>query len=502
MKRFIFCLVFVCLCVGTSLAQSPTVILKRAAKALGGEAALRSVRSWQASGSITRVADGAAGTFQSQAQQPNFYAGNFDLNGFEIAVGFNGKSGWMRDSKNGLRTLTGEAAKDFQAEAAWRNSRWLNYKQDKSKIVAAGQIKVNGKPANGVTLTTAKGVQIKFYFDAATNLLVREEIPQGETTKIFEYSDFRFVDDIQEPFTIISTVNTEKYEIKLNKITHNQPLDQAAFDFPKISNAPLPDINALLAEIRSNADKLDQIMENYSYKQTVIDREIDKNGNLMEKGSETTSLTFYKGYQIKRLVAKNGKPLSAKEQADEDKKVEKQIAEIERRIAEKESKKQQIQRNTKSGAPSNEGGNERITLSEALRGSLLVNPRRERFKERDAIVFDYEPNPNFKPQTRLEKLFALCSGAVWVDAEDKQVIRLEAFLTKDIGNFVGKAKRGASFALETERVNNEVWLPSRADVNLSLKILFVGININNLIKYGEYQKFSTEIKDAKVEPPR
>ena len=104
-----------------------------------------------------------------------------------------------------------------------------------------------------------------------------------------------------------------------------------------------------------------------------------------------------------------------------------------------------------------------------------------------------------RPQTRNEKLFALCNGAVWVDAKTKQVVRLDAVLTKNAGNFLAKANRGASFSLENELINNEIWLPSQADVNLSIKILFAGININNLIKYNDYSKFKTEVKETKVD---
>jgi hypothetical protein len=255
----------------------------------------------------------------------------------------------------------------------------------------------------------------------------------------------------------------------------------------------LPDIKTLLEEVRANAEKIDAILENYSYKETRIDREIDKAGNLIERGSETTLLSFYKGYRIRRLIEKNGKPLSPSEQEKEDKDVENQVQEIEDRIAKRERK---------SAAKTPAEENKRITLSDALKGSLLINPRRERFRGRDVIVFDYEPNPQFKPQTRLEKLFALCNGAVWVDANSKQVVRLEAFLTQSAGNFIGKVKRGASFSLENELVNDEIWLPSRADVNLSVKILFTGININNLIKYGDYSKSKVEVKGATVDDPQ
>ncbi|MEP6900707.1 MAG: hypothetical protein ABJA66_03095 [Actinomycetota bacterium] len=492
LKMLLFLL---CFCSGIVLAQSPGKILSQANKAFGGEKSLKTIRSWQISGKITRQSDGAGGAYQAFAQNPNFYGETFDLNGFESAVGFNGKSGWTRDSKNGLRTLTGDASRDFQAETFYRNSRWLNIKAEKSKISSLVKTTVGDKAANAVTLTTAKGVQIKLYFDAATNLLLREEIPHGASGKVIDYSDYRKIDGVFEAFSIVSKIGDETFEIKLDEVKHNPQISKSLFDFPRISSEPLPDIKILLDEIRANAEKIDELLENYSFKETRIDREIDKSGNLIEKESETVLLSFYKGNRIRRQIEKNGKPLSASEQAKEDKTVEKQVADIEEKIAKKEK------REANNSAKTPDEDNKRITLSDALKGSLLVNPRRERFRGRDVIVFDYEPNPQFKAQTRMEKLFALCNGAVWVDANGKQVVRLEAFLLQSAGNFIGKVKRGASFSLENELVNNEIWLPSRADINLSVKILFAGININNLIKYGDYSKSKVEVKDATVDNP-
>jgi hypothetical protein len=61
-----------------------------------------------------------------QAMRPNLFNLSFDVGGFEVESGYNGKSGWMRNSRDGLRTLTGDASVDFQTEAAYRNSLWLN----------------------------------------------------------------------------------------------------------------------------------------------------------------------------------------------------------------------------------------------------------------------------------------------------------------------------------------------------------------------------------------
>ena len=484
------------LCSTLAAAQSPNKILNQANKSLGGEKTLKAVRSREISGKITRQSDGASGSFQSFAQNPNFYGETFALDGFEYSLGYNGKSGWLRDSKNGLRTVTGDASRDFQAETFYRNSRWLNAKAEKTKISAAAPTTINGKNVNTVILTTAKGARLKLYFDAVTNLLLRDEIPNGENVKINDYSDYRKIDNIFEPFSIVSRSGGETYEIKIDNVTHNAQISKNVFDFPRISSEPLPDIKVLLEEVRANADKIDAILENYSFKETRIDREIDNAGNLVEKSSETVLLSFYKGFRIRRLIEKNGKPLSESEQTKEDRDVQKQVADIEEKIAKKEKR----EANNSARVPDDES--KRVSLSDALKGSLLVNPRRERFRGRDVVVFDYEPNPTFKPQTRMEKLFALCNGAVWVDTKSKQVIRLEAILVQSAGNFIGKVKRGASFSLENELVNEEIWLPSRADVNLSVKILFAGININNLIKYGDYSKSKVEVKDATVDNPQ
>ncbi len=499
MKRSLFLLsLFVFFSLNIA-AQSPGKILKQANKKLGGEKVLQNVKSWRKTGTITRLKDGAVGTFEMQAAQPNFYNVRFDLNGFETESGSNGKSGWMRDSRDGLRTLTGDASRDFQAAAVYRNSRWLNYKKEKSKIAAGGQSNINGKTANVLILTNPKGVSIKMYFDAGDGLLIREEIPAGDTKQIFDYGDYKIVDDINEPFSINLKSGEDVYQIKLETIVHNQNIAKENFDFPKISGEPLPDIPTLLKELQANEDKVDEILENYSFTQKSTARELGKDGVLREKDSETIQLSFYKGNRIRRLVEKNGKPLSEKEQADEDKNVQKRVAEIEKELAKQASKT--VSQNT-DGTPDGEG--QRVSVAEVLRASNLVNPRRERFRGREVIVFDFEPNPSFdfKNAKSFLKFFGKTAGVIWIDEKDKQVARIEAVLFDNFkvgGGFLANLKKGASFALEQERVNDEIWLPSVADISLSVKVLLVkGFNVNQNIKSYNYRRFETEVKDSKV----
>ena len=95
------------------------------------------------------------------------------------------------------------------------------------------------------------------------------------------------------------------------------------------------------------------------------------------------------------------------------------------------------------------------------------------------------------------------AGVIWIDAQDKQVTRLEAVLADNFkvgGGVMANMKKGAAFTSESERINDEVWLPSRVELNASIKVFLIkGININQVAKYSDYHKFKSDIKDFKAD---
>jgi hypothetical protein len=422
----------------------------------------------------------------------------FELGGFESEAGFNGRSAWSRNSREGLKTLTGESTIALRSRASFVNNLWLNAKADKSKLTSGGTTMVSGKQVNVVVLTTNKNVSIKLYFDSASGLIIRDEMPWIEGLAATDYSDYRSVDGVMQPYTLRISAVEQKYEIKLDDVKVNQPVAKAKFDFPDISGKVLPDLTTLLADLRANEDRVDEILDTYAFTQKQTKRELGKDGVLRELSSETFQLSFYKGYRITRLIEKNGKPLSPSEQANADRDASKRVDEIEKLIAKDASR---TGTSSSTGPPSR---GSRISIAEVLRASKLLNPRRERFRGRDVIVFDFEPNPDFdyKNAKSMIKFFGKTAGVIWVDEKDKQVARVEAVLFDNFnvgGGVLAKLRKGASFTLEQQRVNNEIWLPSQADINLSLRVLLVkGIDVNTVIRSYDYKKFDTQVKDASV----
>src|SRR5690606_15097595 len=116
------------------------------------------------------------------------------------------------------------------------------------------------------------------------------------------------------PYRMSVTTGTERLEVTFDQVTPNAQIAKTDFDFPTESGAPLPEIRTLLTQLQENEDKVEQILDTYSFVQKNTRRELGKDGVLREMGSETRQLSFYKGRRISRVIEKDGKALSDKDQ--------------------------------------------------------------------------------------------------------------------------------------------------------------------------------------------
>src|SRR5262249_943558 len=196
----------------------------------------------------------------------------------------------------------------------------------------------------------------------------------------------------------------------LSEVTHNRPLNRARFDFPKISAETLPDVSTLIKEVSEHQEEVERIQERYACAAVVTLREMDKRGGWRDKETKTYDVSFYRGRQIMRLDAKNDQPLSAQDQAEEDRRVEKLIHEIDKREAEGN----QSSGIRKMGPP--DPAARAQSISAILRTSHLANPRRESYGGGERNVFFFGARPRYKPATTTAKILHKNSGGIWLYA--------------------------------------------------------------------------------------
>src|SRR5260370_10506803 len=378
----------------------------------------------------------------------------------------------------------------LEAAAQYYNSRLLNLKKSKITLGLVGHAQVRGKDAVQLAVTTATGVKRQVFFDAQTHLSAKEGGTVGGVEEEILYDDYRTVDGVKLPYKIELHRGNDKYDIIVTRAVINGTIGERVFDFPIKSQVKLRDPKALFKEIDDNQKAIDKLKENYAGSQSEEETEFEVYGRMKKRQSNEYSFFYLNGQEITTLVKKDGKPLSADEKKKENEKTKKRIEERQKREAKKEAKEEKAKEEGKNDKKDEPG------IEVFLRACQFVTPRRERFRGQDVLVFDFEPNPEFKPHKLVEKLAQKLAGVVWVDEKARDVARLEAYFTGDMkiaGGLLANLQKGTSLVYEQGFVNDEVWLPTYMEAHIRVRFLLVkGIKASIVTRYWDYKKFTVE----------
>ena len=478
-------------------AQEPAKIVEQYVKAAGGGKALSKTQTLALEG-IFITDDGKSGTYTLNTKLPNRYYQELLLGDQNQIEAYNGKSAWRQDAAGELSTLIGPEGMQLEAAARYYNSRLVNPKKEKMALAFAGSAEVRGKDALEVEVTSATGMKRRVFFDLQTHQIVKETATVGGVNEEILYDDYRPVDGVNVPYRIELHRGGAKYDITVMRAVVNGTIGERVFDFPIKSQIKLPDLKALFKEIDDNQKTIDKLKENYAGTETEEESEYDGAGKVKKHEERESTFFYLDGDEITTLVKKDGKPLDEKEQEKESERVRRRIEEHQKRQAKKEAKEEKAKEQGKNEDKDEPG------IEVFLRACQFVNPRRERFRGQDVLVFDFEPNPEFKPHKLEEKIVQKLSGVVWVDEKAHDVARLEAYFVGDVkiaGGLLANVQKGTSFVFEQAYINNEVWLPTYMEGHLAARVLLVkGFKVSFVARYSDYQKFNVETLSTIAKP--
>src|SRR5258706_1304333 len=491
----------------TARAQDAGKIVEQYLKAAGGTRVLARIQTLTLEGTFTSD-DGKMGTYTLDTKLPNRFYSELMAGEKNLIEAYNGKSAWHQNAAGELGTRVGPEGMQMEAAAQYYNSRLVNPKKSKIALAFVGHAQVRGRDAVQLEVTTATGVKRQVYFDPQTHLIVKEAATVGGVEEEILYDDYRAVDGVRLPYKIELHRGSDKYDITVTRAVINGTVGERVFDFPIKSQVKLPDLKALFKEIDDNQKAIDKIKENYAGSQSEEETEFEGDGRVKKRESNDYTFFYLNGEEVTTRVKKDGKLLSAEEQKKENEKTQKRIAELQKRETKKEAKAEKAKEEGKSDEKDEPG------IEIFLRACQFVNPRRERFRGQDVLVFDFEPNPEFKAHKMVEKIAEKLAGVVWIDEKAHDVARLEAYFTGDmkiVGGLLANLEKGTSFVFEQAFVNNEVWLPTYMEAHVGVRFLLVkGIKASVVTRYWDYKKFNVETlstiakpkgTDAPAEPP-
>jgi len=199
------------------------------------------------------------------------------------------------------------------------------------------------------------------------------------------------------------------------------------------------DVDAIHQRNREAGKLNEERAKQYTYVEETDNFEYDKHGQAKKTGSVTNDVIFVEGEQYKRLVARDGKPLNAKAEAREEKKVQ-QIAE-ERRKA----RRRRLFNFSRSFGVTDDD-------LDKLCDRRLVGE--EEVRGRKAWVIEYTPRKDHVPANKHEKDLYTFQIKVWVDEEEGVTSKFLLLAVAD-----GILKLGSWLTIDSAKVNDDAWLP-------------------------------------------
>jgi hypothetical protein len=204
------------------------------------------------------------------------------------------------------------------------------------------------------------------------------------------------------------------------------------------------DAGAILKRWIEAQHQNDQRGQQYTYVEDADWFTYEKDGQLRKYRSATSEVLFVEGLEYQKLVARNGKPLDAHEQA----RVEKEMSQTAG-----ERRKHRRPR-TPGGAISL--GNQRIALGSMEEFLTLFDNRlvgEEEIRGRKAWVIASMPKAGYVPISEHEKQVFCFRKELWIDEAD--AVKAREILTV-IGNHIF-VNPGSTLTFEYEKLGPDTW---------------------------------------------
>ncbi len=253
---------------------------------------------------------------------------------------------------------------------------------------------------------------------------------------------------------------------------------------------PIPDIRQLMKEVIEHQKKLEKVRENYTYSSLQTVQDIDSNGRVTKTETHEGEDFFVNGHVIERTVKKNGKPLTGH---DLDKETDRVT-----RLVDKAQK-----------TPSDQSLNgQSVSVSRVLEIMDVYNPRRENYRGRQTIVFDFKGRKDAKTHGMVEDASKKLQGTIWVDEADRQVAHMEVSFVDNFrvaGGLFANIQKGSNFHFDQAPVNQGLWLPTGGEGAVQARILLLKNMRQHFIERNyDYKVFSVDAqqqKDSKLAQP-
>jgi hypothetical protein len=248
-------------------------------------------------------------------------------------------------------------------------------------------------------------------------------------------------------------------------------------------------------------------LRNYTYTETTTLINRDSGGKTRD--TETSVHHVILGPEpwqnYRKLISKNGVPLSAAEleKQDREQKKREQKLKIEMEKAAREAEKKKAAQQSKPPAPA--GKEDEMFCSPTAcpfndfvtRVYDIQVVRREVIDGYATVLITFKKKAGLKPKSVDEKFLQHLKLHAWITEQEHQPLRLEVQLLNPVSfgyGVFGKIQPGSGGVQERRKINDEVWAPVRVEMSMAGRLLVVKRNQRQITEFSDFKKYSVETR--------
>ncbi len=244
----------------------------------------------------------------------------------------------------------------------------------------------------------------------------------------------------------------------------------------------------LLRRVSENQRRSRLLEMSYVYEVTRTQMTLGQNSEVKKSESLTFEITPVEDGEYRRLIKRDGQPLSDNEAKKEQRKLEESLRQrvanstersrLERKRAERRRKETQF-------------------WDEVLKAFEFRPAIDDTYHGRRVLAFDAIPRPRYVPADNDLKILKKIQGRLWVDEAEAQIVRADIEFIEDLkfgAGFLAKINKGGTLKIWKTKVNDEAWFPNRSEVVVNGRIVvFKNFNLKFVSEFSNYRRFETEV---------
>jgi len=215
-------------------AQTLQEVLKKHAEALGGEEALKAVKSSVAEFTVT-LPGGVSGTQKSYFKYPNKLRSEMDLKIMKSSSGYNGEKGWILDPNGQVRELAGQELEGVATEIYFNLYAYLFPERAKGQVEYLGRELADGINYHVLKVTPEGADPVKLYINPET-YLIDKSVGRSDIVEVTTYyQDYQVFQGLKMATSFRSSTGDTAYDMRSNlaRVELNPELSDELFEAPE-----------------------------------------------------------------------------------------------------------------------------------------------------------------------------------------------------------------------------------------------------------------------------